>query len=267
MPRPRAAAKPKSSSNLIGERLVNAIAEQRIAPGTRLVEDELGQAFGVSRTVVRQALTQLAAQGLVAVRPRQGWFVVEPSETEVRQAFAARRLVEAALIREFTRVATRSQARELHRHLIEEHEAIEHGDPGKRTGLLGDFHVQLAAKLGNPLLVRVIADLVTRTNLMSMLYQSQQEATHSAEEHEDILRAIEAGNADQAVRLMELHLRNVEAGLKHRKSSDPVARLQQVLAVNADGAGRSEPGAAAHPQASRSRRQKHEVRKTRNRLT
>jgi DNA-binding GntR family transcriptional regulator len=91
--------------------------------------------------------------------------------------------------------------------------------------------VRIADALGNPHLVRIVADLVTRTNLMSMLYQSQQEASHSADEHEDILRAIEAGNADKAVRSMEQHLRNVEAGLKHRKVSDPVARLQQTLAL------------------------------------
>ena len=91
--------------------------------------------------------------------------------------------------------------------------------------------MQIADALGNPHLVRVVADLVTRTNLMSMLYQSNQEASHSADEHDDILRAIEARDTDKAVRLMDRHLRNVEAGLQHRKESDPVARLQQTLAV------------------------------------
>jgi DNA-binding GntR family transcriptional regulator len=221
----------KASATSIGDSLIKAIAEQRIAPGTRLVEEELGAVFGVSRTVVRQALTRLASEGFVAVRPRKGWFVIEPSEAEVEQAFAARRLIEATLLREFINVATKAQMKALRAHLHDQHDAVAAGDAPRRTHLLGDFHVRIADALGNPHLVRVVADLVTRTNLMSMLYQSNQEASHSADEHDDILRAIEARDAEKAVRLMDQHLRNVESGLQHRKESDPVARLQEALAV------------------------------------
>jgi DNA-binding GntR family transcriptional regulator len=233
MPRSSKPVPRKASAASIGDSLIKAIAEQRIAPGTRLVEEELGAAFGVSRTVVRQALTRLASEGFVAVRSRKGWFVIEPSEAEVAQAFAARRLIEATILREFIGVSTKAQVKMLRAHLHEQHTAVEVGDAPRRTHLLGDFHVQIADALGNPHLVRVVADLVTRTNLMSMLYQSNQEASHSADEHDDILRAIEARDADKAVRLMDQHLRNVEAGLQHRKESDPVARLQQTLAVTA----------------------------------
>jgi DNA-binding GntR family transcriptional regulator len=238
MPRsskPARTAPRKASAANIGDSLIRAVAEQRLAPGTRLVEEELGAAFGVSRTVVRQALTRLASEGFVAVRPRKGWYVIEPSETEVTQAFAARRLIEVTLLREFIGVATKAQIKALRTHLHDQHDAVAHGDAPRRTHLLGDFHVQIADALGNPHLVRVVADLVTRTNLMSMLYQSNQEASHSADEHDDILRAIEARNADKAVRLMDQHLRNVEAGLQHRKESDPVARLQQTLYLGTNG--------------------------------
>jgi len=228
---PRKTATRKTSAASIGDSLIKAIAEQRMAPGTRLVEEELGAAFGVSRTVVRQALTRLASEGFVLVRPRKGWFVIEASENEVAQAFAARRLIEATLLRQFIGVATKVQVKALRAHLHDQHEAVALGDAPRRTHLLGDFHVRIADALGNPHLVRVVADLVTRTNLMSMLYQSNQEASHSADEHDDILRAIEARDANKAVRLMDQHLRNVEAGLQHRKESDPVARLQQTLAV------------------------------------
>jgi DNA-binding GntR family transcriptional regulator len=237
--------KRRASADAISDSLIKAIAEQRIAPGTRLVEDELGNAFGVSRTVVRQALTKLASQGFVGVRSRKGWFVIEPSEDEVRHAFSARRLVETMLLREFMRTATKAQLKLLRTHVHDQHEAIAHGDAPRRTHLLGDFHVRIADALGNPHLVRMVADLVTRTNLMAMLYQSGQEASHSADEHEDILRAIETGNADKAVRLMEQHLRNVEAGLKHRKVSDPVARLQQTLALGEEAAPQPTPSPAA----------------------
>lgn len=152
--------------------------------------------------------------------------MIEPSDAEVRQAFAARRLIEAALMREFVRVATAPQIQSLRGHLSDQHDAVTREDAPRRTHLLGDFHVRIADMLGNPRLVKVIAELVTRTNLMAMLYQSQREASHSADEHGAIVRAIEAGDADEAVRRMDVHLRNVEAG------------LQQALAVNPDPADR-----------------------------
>src|SRR6266536_3327020 len=85
-------------------------ADQRLRPGTRLTEEDLSAVFGVSRTIVRQALTQLAAHSIVGVRPKKGWFIIEPPEHEVRDVFAARRLVESALIREFAASATPAQA-------------------------------------------------------------------------------------------------------------------------------------------------------------
>ena len=79
----------------IAERVVEAILAQKLAPGERLGEQALAENFGVSRTMVREALMQLQARGFVEVQSRRGWYVVEPSADEARDAFAARRIVEA----------------------------------------------------------------------------------------------------------------------------------------------------------------------------
>ena len=65
---------PRANAERIADSLVRAIVEGRLTPGTRIVEDELAQVFSVSRTVVRQALTRLASEAIVAVRPKKGWF-------------------------------------------------------------------------------------------------------------------------------------------------------------------------------------------------
>ena len=224
---------PRANAERIADSLVRAIVEGRLTPGTRIVEDELAQVFSVSRTVVRQALTRLASEAIVAVRPKKGWFVVEPSEDEVRDAFGARRLIEGGLLRAFVRRAGPREVASLRDHLAQQHAAVNGEDIAHRTHLLGDFHVQLALAAGNRCLARIVEDLVTRTLLMSMLYQSTQEASHSADEHDAILAAIAAGDADAAARLMEEHIANVEAGLRHRKEADPVERLKQTLRWNA----------------------------------
>ena len=72
------------SPTTIAERVVEAILAQKLAPGERLGEQQLAENFGVSRTMVREALMQLQARGFVAVQSRRGWFVVEPSVDEAR---------------------------------------------------------------------------------------------------------------------------------------------------------------------------------------
>jgi len=219
----------RSSADHIAFAMLRALAEQRLAPGMRLTEEDLGAVFGVSRTVVRQALTQLSAHGIVGVRPKKGWFIIEPGDDEIRATFAARRLVETALIREFTIVAAPAQIRVLRDHLRRQHDAIGGDDVALRTHLLTDFHVRIAEIIGNAVVTRMIRDLTLRTNLISMLYQTGQEASRSCAEHEAVIRAVNARDADGAARLMAEHLQSVENGLRDRRSVDPVHRLREAL--------------------------------------
>ena len=221
----------KASAEHIAFSLIQAIRQQRLAPGTRLGEEDLAAVFHVSRTTVRQALTQLASQGLVGVKPRKGWFVVEPTDKEVKDIFSTRRLVEGALIQEFARTADRAQIKTLREHLNCQHTAIADEDVALRTHLLADFHVRIAEMLGNEQLTRIVRDLTMRSNLISMLYQSRQEASESAAEHELILKAIEARNVSEAMRLMTEHINSVEEGLQGRKNRDPVRMLQETLSL------------------------------------
>jgi len=237
----------KSSADHIAFAILRALAEQRLAPGTRLTEEDLGTVFDVSRTVVRQALTQLAAHGIVGVRPKKGWFIIEPSDDEIRATFAARRLVETALIREFTIVATPAQIRLLRDHLRRQREAIDGDDVALRTHLLTDFHVRIAEIIGNPIVTRMIRDLTLRTNLISMLYQTGQEASHSCVEHEEVIKAVNARDAEAAARLMAEHLQSVESGLRDRRSVDPVHRLREALVARPVATNPSITNAPANP--------------------
>ena len=85
----------KSSSNtqddVVYEHIFDAILEQRLAPGTKLSEEALGEIFGVSRTIIRRALLRLSHEQVVSIRPNRGAVVAAPSVEEARQIFAARR--------------------------------------------------------------------------------------------------------------------------------------------------------------------------------
>jgi DNA-binding GntR family transcriptional regulator len=233
--------------------VLRALAEQRLAPGMRLTEDDLGGVFGVSRTVVRQALTQLAAHGIVGVRPKKGWFIIEPPEHEIRDVFAARRLLEGALIREFCRAATPAQLGSLQEHVRRQRDAIAGDDPALRTYLLTDFHVLIAETMGNAVVARMIGDLTMRTNLIAMLYQTGQDASASCTEHAHVIKAVKSRDADAAERLMHEHLHSVENGLTDRRSADPVRRLRDALIVAPPAEIRARPGSAT-PWGARTKR-------------
>ncbi|WP_366481278.1 GntR family transcriptional regulator [Aquabacterium sp.] len=70
-------------------------------PGTKLVEDKLGQAFGVSRTRIRQVLIRLAQEQVITLRPNKGASVAEPTVDEAREVFEARAVVESVLMQRF----------------------------------------------------------------------------------------------------------------------------------------------------------------------
>jgi DNA-binding GntR family transcriptional regulator len=207
----------------IAQRVVDSILAQRLAPGERLGEQELAEHFGVSRTLVREALMQLHARGFVEVRSRKGWYVMEPSLDEARDAFAARRAVEAGMLRDAGR-PLQSVVRKLRQHVRDEREAIDGADAGTRAFLLADFHVCLADCLGHRVLSNMLRDLTARTTLAATLYQSTHDARQSCGEHGEIVAALAAGNVDEAAQRMLAHIGNVESALGESMRSQEHAR-------------------------------------------
>jgi len=216
----------------IAERVVEAILAQKLAPGERLGEQALAENFAVSRTMVREALMQLQARGFVEVQSRRGWYVVEPSAEEARDAFSARRIVEAGILAESEGRPLQKVIRKLRDHIADERRAIEAADAATRAFLLADFHVCLAEQMGHQLLVDVLRDLTARTTLAATLYQSKHEAGQSCAEHGAIVAALEAGDTARARTLMIEHIGNVERSLEVETAAEPdaPARLRATLA-------------------------------------
>src|ERR1044072_7673180 len=87
----RSTSKPNADrAGSIYRTLRHAIIEQALAPGAKLPEDAMGDRFGASRTIVRSALGQLAAEGLVELRRNRGAAVATPAWEEARDTFDVR---------------------------------------------------------------------------------------------------------------------------------------------------------------------------------
>jgi DNA-binding GntR family transcriptional regulator len=211
----------------IAESITAAIVERRLMPGTKLAEQKIADIFKVSRTIVRQALNQLSRDKLITLEPARGARVAEPSVDEARQVFETRQMLEGALVRRAAAALTKPQIAELRAHLHDEDAAVRRADVPGRTRLLADFHVVLARMLGNDVLAGMLAELVSRSSLIALMYQSAHSAGHSFDEHVAIVDALEKRDARAAVKLMEQHLLHVERNLR----LDPrVHDLEAVLA-------------------------------------
>ena len=170
-----------STTSLIAARLTRAIVEHRLQPGTKLAEQKLADHFGVSRTLVRQGLFQLAQNRLVTLSPARGAFVSTPSVAEARQVFFFFFMLETEMTRAFVRSATPARIKSLRAHVASEQAAVDGADVSSRTQLLGDFHVRMAELMGNEVLAQLLGDLISRCALITLMYQSTTAAEHSHE--------------------------------------------------------------------------------------
>lgn len=218
-----------SSTRQIVESLTRAIVEHRLHPGTKLAEQKLADHFGVSRTLVRQALFQLAQNRLIRLEPARGAFVASPSAEEAQQVFEVRHMLELQLVRNFVRQATPAKIKALRAHVAEEKKALAADDVPGRNELLGYFHVRLAELTGNRVLAELLDELISRCALITLVYQSRSAAEHSNDEHVEIVKALAARDEELAVRLMDEHLKHVMANLTFDRKP-PSSDISQALA-------------------------------------
>jgi DNA-binding GntR family transcriptional regulator len=175
----------------VAQRLRERIFSHELAPGTWIDEKALAQAFGISRTPMREALKELAGEGLVILTPRRGCKVVQLSTRDIEEVFPVLALLESQCAFEAT---GKIRPKDLPR-LKTLHETLEiHTANKDRGGWLKtdqDFHSVLYEISGNRWLLRVISDL-RKVVLLARYYFLVQEGRleQSLEEHRQIMAAI-----------------------------------------------------------------------------
>ncbi|NLY30745.1 MAG: GntR family transcriptional regulator [Firmicutes bacterium] len=198
----------------IYEMVKEQILNQSIPPGTRIMEGDISEELGVSRTPVREAMSQLERDGLVRVEPRRGIFVKEVCEKDIIDVCEVREVLEALAIRKAAALASDEQVQELRAISQEYADAYLYGEHSQCITLDRKFHETLAAIAGNGKLEELIgeiSDLVQMTRLMDCRYAANFEATIA--EHNEIIEAVAAHNVDAAAVALEKHMRRVKGNL------------------------------------------------------
>ncbi|MEM7059319.1 MAG: GntR family transcriptional regulator [Pseudomonadota bacterium] len=207
-----------------------AILDHRLAPGTKLTEDELASIYGIGRTIVRAALQSLTHKGLVETQRNRGAFVAKPSIREAREVFEARALLEPRTAQSAAERARPSDVRLLHRHIKQEHAALDAGNTGRAVYLSGEFHVAIARIADQTTIEHFIYQLIARSSLIIALYWRRRDALCESHAHHALVDAIANGDGARAEELMTSHLVDLRSCLDLSDSPAAPKTLREALA-------------------------------------
>lgn len=192
----------------VAERLRTSIFSHEMPPGSWVDEQTLAQAYGISRTPMREAIKVLAAEGLITMKMRRGAYVTEVSKGDLDQIFTVIALLEGQACREVALKATDRDLQELDTLHSKLEKAAADRDIDGFFSLNQDFHDKIQEIAGNQWMSNVIHDLRKVLKLQrrdSLMKRGRLE--QSLLEHRKILSALLDRNADLAESLMKGHLK------------------------------------------------------------
>nr|WP_330372944.1 GntR family transcriptional regulator [Lacrimispora celerecrescens] len=191
--------------------LRQAILKGELAPGERLMEIQLAERLGVSRTPIREAIRKLELEGLVLMIPRKGAEVAKISEKSLRDVLEVRRSLEELAIELACQRMTPEAVEELERKQEEFKEAVEQGNPMEIAETDEAYHDVIYKGTCNDRLVQMI------NNLREQMYRYRLEYIKDEDkrqilllEHDNILRAVRQRKVQEAKEAMREHIDNQE---------------------------------------------------------
>lgn len=204
--------------SLLSDRIRNALTDEiasgLLKAGTQLDEQQLADRFGASRTPVREALRQLAASGLVEVRPRRGVVVTRLTPERIMDMFEAMAEIEAMCVRLAAHRMTpleRSRLLKLHQ---DSQVMVEANDIDAYDAFNRAFHETLYHATHNSFLAEQAIAVRTRLNAFRRTQLREGDRiVRSREEHENVMTAIAEGDGEAAARRMRAHMLNAASAL------------------------------------------------------
>lgn len=186
------------------------IVDMSMLPGTRIVEKELADELGTSRTPVHEAVQRLAEEGLIEVLPRVGTFVARIPLDSLEEAMLVRCALETAIIEKATQRATPEGIASLRAILALQAECIAHDDIRGFHRTDENFHAALAELSGYPGVWPMILQAKTQMDRYRQLtLPLEGRMSDVMAEHREVVEAVASGDPQYAVTAMRSHLDHV----------------------------------------------------------
>ena len=199
---------------VVCETLRDAVRRGVLKPGERLMEIQLAEELGVSRTPVREAIRKLEMEGYVIMMPRRGTYIADLSIRDINEVFEIRTSLESLASGLAAERITEDELEKLQRLLVQIGTHIKSGDMESIVRTDTEFHDLLYQTSRNTRLVGIISNLreqLTRFRTTSMSFPGRLKAT--LEEHRKIVEAIAQGDEKAARKAAEYHMEKAEQTL------------------------------------------------------
>ncbi|MGI6144315.1 MAG: GntR family transcriptional regulator [Clostridia bacterium] len=205
----------KPLRDVVFETLREAILKGVFKPGERLMENQLADEMGVSRTPVREAIRKLELEGLVEAIPRKGAYVTEISSKDVSEVFEIRAALESLACGLAAERATPEEIEEMERHLVEENEYLHNDDLSLTVNTDVDLHALIYKAARNEKISSLISklkDQVFRLRSTSIMLPGRKK--ESLLEHQKIVQAISQRDVELAQKLGQEHVKYAEKAMQ-----------------------------------------------------
>jgi len=202
------------------ERLKDALQHAELQPGAVLSETRLSRALGISRTPVREALQQLAQEGLVQVIPGRAVTVASPTVTSVMDVVHLRLLLEPELVRLTTESISAKDARKLKKTVDKMEDACLTGDHLSWSRADTEFHDIMGDACPNQLLADIVIQMRNRAHHLANIDSQTNPArlTECTAEHREIADCVSTRDAEGASQAVREHIEQLRESLFSRLS-------------------------------------------------
>lgn len=204
----------QSLTSVIHDQLEDMILSGKIKPGERINESQLSAILKVSRAPIREACRQLEKNGMVEIITRRGTFVAEIDLNEVQELYDIRASMDALAAEKAAEFATPKDLEGFRRLLAEMKDAVDKNEIQQYFKCNLDFHRKIVLTSKNNNLLSLIEGIYNKASLCrkTNLYYPDR-VLISFKQHNNIFKAIEAGNPDEASRLMKHHILDAKDAL------------------------------------------------------
>jgi DNA-binding GntR family transcriptional regulator len=185
----------------------------QLAPGQKLIYNDLAKKLGVSMTPVVQALNRMENSNLVKYLPNKGYFVGEITESEAEQLFHAREALEVYIVPSIIANLGPTSLDEIQQAVSSRQEAYDNPYNRGRILLDANFHLKIAAFANNQIIHKMLKDIFEQLYLRyPQQYISEERSRKVIAEHRAILKALRKKDVSEAVEAIRVH---VQAGMNH----------------------------------------------------
>lgn len=226
-----AIVQPLPLTKLAYDRLRESILSGQMTSGEIYNEMALAKEMGVSRTPVREALLELASQGLVTFLPRKGVMVNYFTERDVEEVNEIRTAIELAIVEKVAHTFANHDFTKLDQALADNAKAAETYDAeihNRDAFLRADtaVHLELAVLSGNRRMIAIISNLRDIIHLMSAEALTKPHRLEEVpQEHARVVDAIRSGNVDEAINAMRHHIEQSKRAVLERHTTQPVPEI------------------------------------------